>query len=56
MRHKVVNGLCDVTKTGRERCQGAPDEVFRGERLSSDKLRHDVGEREGEVALSGRSG
>ena len=34
----------------RERRRGAPDEVFRRERLSSDKLRHDVGERQGEVA------
>ena len=58
LRHKVANGLCSVAQTERERCWGAPDEVFRGERLSSGKLRHDVGEREGEVAqvLSGQSG
>ena len=58
LHHKVANGLCGVAQTERERCRGAPDEVFRGERLSSGKLRHDVGEREGEVAqvLLGRSG
>ena len=58
MRHRVANGPCGVVETGRERCRGAPDEVFRGERLSFGKLRHDVVEREGEVAqvLPGRSG
>ena len=56
--HRMANGLYGVTEIERERCWGAPDEVFREERLSSGKLRHDVGEREGEVAqvLSGRSG
>ena len=48
--HKVANGLYGVAQTEWERCRGAPDEVFRGERLSLDKLCHDVGEREGEVA------
>ena len=47
--HKVANGLYGVAETKRERCRGAPDEVFRRERLSFDKLRHDVDEREGEV-------
>ena len=44
LRHKVANGLCGVAQTEQERCRGAPDEVFRGERLSFGKLRHDVGE------------
>ena len=58
LRHKVDNGLYGVVETGRERCRGALDEVFQGERLSSGKLRHDVGEREHEVAqvLPGQSG
>ena len=58
LRHKVANGLYGVAKTGRERCRGAPDKVFRGERLSSGKLGHDIDEREGEAAqvLPGRSG
>ena len=50
LRHKVANGLCGVAENGRERCRGAPDEVCRREWLSSGKLCHDVGEREGEVA------
>ena len=45
----MANGLCGVAETGRERCQGAPDAVFWGERLSSGKPCHDIGEREGEV-------
>ena len=48
--HKVANGLCGIAETGWEHYRGALDEVFRRERLSSDKLRHDVGKREGEVA------
>ena len=48
--HKVANGLGGVAQTERERCRGATDEVFRGKWLSSSKLRHDVGEREGEAA------
>ena len=58
LRHKMVIGLCGVAETGRERYWGAPDEVFRGERLSFSNLCHDVGEREGEAAqvLLGRSG
>ena len=39
LHHKVANGLCGIL-----------DEVFQRERLSSGKLCHDVGEREGEVA------
>ena len=56
--HKVANGLCGVAQTEQEHCRGAPDEVFRRELFSSDKLCHDIGEREGEVAqvFSGRSG
>ena len=50
LHHKVANNLYGVALTGWERCRGAPDEVFRGERLSFGKLRHDVGERDGEVA------
>ena len=50
LHHKVANGLCGVAETEQEHCRGAPDEVFRGEWLSFGKLRHDVGEREGEVA------
>ena len=50
MFHKVANGLYDIAETKWEHCWGAPDEVFRGEQLSSGKLRHDIGEREGEVA------
>ena len=34
LRHKVANGLCGVAQTEQEHCRGAPDEVFRGERLS----------------------
>ena len=58
MCHKVANGLYGVAETKRERCRGAPDEVFRRERLSSGKPRHDIGEQEGEVTqvLLGRSG
>ena len=48
--HKVANGLCGVAETKREHCQGAPDEVFWGERFPSAKLRHDISEREGEAA------
>ena len=48
--YKVAIGLCGVAETEQERCLGAPDEVFWRERLPSGKLRHDVGEREGEVA------
>ena len=44
LRHKVANGLCGIAQTERERYRGAPNEVFRGERLSFGKLRHDVGE------------
>ena len=50
LRHKVANGLCGVAQTKWERCQGALDEVFWGEQLSSGKLRHDIGEREAEAA------
>ena len=55
MCHKVAIGLYGVAETEWERCWGAPDEVFRREWLPSCKLRHDIGEREGEVAqvLSG---
>ena len=58
LRHRMANGLYGVAEIGRERCRGAPDEVFRGGRLSSSKLHHDVGEREGEAAqvLPGRLG
>ena len=48
--HKVANGLCGVAQIERECCWGAPDEVFLGEQLSSGKLHHDIGEREGEAA------
>ena len=50
LRHKMANGLCGVAEIGRERYRGALDEVFQRERLSSGKLRHDFGEREGVVA------
>ena len=50
LHHKVANGLCGVAETEREHYRGAPNEVFWGERLSSGKLRHDIGKREGEVA------
>ena len=43
-RHKVANGLCGVAQTKQEHCQGALDEVFWGEWLSSSKLHHDIGE------------
>ena len=58
LRHKVANGLCGVAETEREHCWGTPDEVFWGEGLSPGKLRHDIGEREGDVVqvLPGRSG
>ena len=44
LRQKVANGLYGVAQTARERYRGASDEVFRGERLSSGKLRHDISE------------
>ena len=50
LRHRVVNGLYGVAKTKWERCRGAPEELFYGEGLSPDKLCHEVGEREAEVA------
>ena len=50
LHHKVANGLCGIAQAKRERCRGTPDEVFQGEGLSPDKLRHDIGEREGKVA------
>jgi len=50
LRHKMANDFCGIAQTERERCRGTPDEVFWGERLSSDKLHHNVGEREGEAA------
>ena len=58
MCRKVAISLYGIAETKQERCRGAPDEVFQRERLPSGKLRHDVGEREGEVAqvLLGRSG
>ena len=58
LRLKVANGLYGVAQTERERCRGAPNEVFRGERLSSGKLCHDIDEREDEAAqvLLGQSG
>ena len=58
LRHKVANGLYGIAQIEQERYRNAPDEVFRGERLFSSKLRHDISEREGEAAqvLPGRSG
>ena len=58
LRHKEANGLCGIAKIGREHYRGAPDEVFRGERISSGKPHHDIGEQEGEATqvLSGWSG
>ena len=50
LHQKVTNGLCGIAKSKREHCQDALDEVFWGERLSSSKLHHDIGEREGEAA------
>jgi len=47
---ELVGAIGGVAQTEQERCRGAPDEVFRGKRLSSCKLCHDVGEREGEAA------
>ena len=56
--HEVTNGPRGIAQTEQEHCRGIPGEVFRGERLPSGKLRHDVGEGEGEAAhiLLGRSG
>ena len=48
--HRVAIGLCDIAETRWECCRGASNEVFQRERLSSSKLCHDIGEREGEVA------
>ena len=48
--HKVATSLYGIVETERERYRGALDEVFQRERLSSGKLRHDIGKREGEVA------
>ena len=58
LRYKVANGLCGIAETEREHHRGASDEVLWEERLSPEKLCHDVGEREGEVAqvLPARSG
>ena len=50
LRHEVANGPRSIAQTEQECCRSAPDEVFQGERFPSDKLRHDVGEREGEAA------
>ena len=50
LRHRVAIGLYGVAETERERYQGALDEVFQREWLPSSNLRHDIGEREGEVA------
>ena len=47
LHHKVPNGLCGVAQTKGECRRGTLDEVFREQRLSSGKLRHDIGEREG---------
>ena len=47
---KVAISLYGIAETKWERCRGALDEVFWREWLPSGKLRHDVGEREGEVA------
>ena len=44
LRHKVANGLYGVAQAKRERCQGALDDVFQKERLSSSELCHDIGE------------
>ena len=44
LRHEVANGPRSIAQTERERCRGAPDEVFWGERFPSGKLRNDVGE------------
>ena len=56
--HEVTNGPCGIAQIEWERCWGVLSEIFRGERLPSGKLRHDVGEGEGEAAhiLPGRSG
>ena len=59
--HDVFYGACDaydLSRTEREHYRGAPDEVFRGEGLSSGELCHDVGKQEDEVvqALLGRLG
>ena len=48
--HRMVVGLYGIAETERECRRGAPDEVFRGERLFSGKLCHDVGELEGEAS------
>ena len=54
----MANGPRSITQTERERCRGAPGEVFRGERVPSGKLHHGVGEGESKAAqlLSGWSG
>ena len=55
---EVTNGPHGITQTKWECCRGVPGEIFRGERLPSSKLCHDVGEGQGEAAhiLPGRSG
>ena len=50
LHHKVANSLCGIAETEWEHYWDTLDEVFHGERLSSDKLCHDVGKQEGEVA------
>ena len=47
---EVTNGPRGIAQTKWERCRGVPGEKFRGERLLSGKLCHDVCEGEGEAA------
>ena len=51
-------GPYSIVQTKRERYRGIPDKLFRGERFSFGKLRHDVDKREDEAAqtLLGWSG
>jgi hypothetical protein len=44
MFYEVINGPRSVAQTEQKRCQGVPGKASRGERFSSDKLCHDIGE------------
>ena len=58
LRHEVANGPLSIAQTKRERCQGAPGGVFRGERFPFGELHHGIGEGQSKVVqlLTGRLG
>jgi hypothetical protein len=44
LRYKVINSPRSIVQTEWKRCWGIPDKASQGERFSSGKLRHDIGE------------